>query len=219
MFSRKPGCGLAGAAAGRAGRFGLGFASGRFAVGRWLAVASPELVALPAAVGPESPARLEHRRRGRRERQVRLERRSSSRARHALLEPAGEMVSQRLRVRVVLVDRVMKLRDQPLDQRHLLFGDPQPLLGFAEGLFLVGVGDGVASLLQAAAGEGRPAPASVFRPLLDLRLPVAELVALEPVAHPAQLHVNPAERVRASSAKVDHRDLEVLERLDGQDVG
>ncbi len=59
----------------------------------------------------------------------------------------------------------------------------------------------------------------VFRPFLDLRLPVPELVALEPVAHAAQLHVDPAQRVARLLGEVAHHQLEVLERLDGQDIG
>ena len=67
-------------------------------------------------------------------------------------------------------------------------------LRFAQRLFLVGVGNGFAPLLrELAAVKVGPGLHQVFRPLLDLRLPVTELVALEPVAHPAQLHVNPAE--------------------------
>ena len=57
------------------------------------------------------------------------------------------MVAQRLGVRVVFVGGVLKLRNQPPDQRHLLFRDSQPLLGLAQGLFLVGVGYRLAALL------------------------------------------------------------------------
>ena len=54
---------------------------------------------------------------------------------HALLEPAREVVAQRLRMRVVFVDRVVELRNQSLDQRDLLFGDSQPPLRLAEASF------------------------------------------------------------------------------------
>ena len=66
---------------------------------------------------------------------------------HRAFEAAGEVVAQRLRVRVVLGDGVVELRDQPLDQRHLLLGDPQPPHRLAQRLLLLGVGDGVAPLL------------------------------------------------------------------------
>ncbi len=130
------------------------------------------------------------------------------------------MVAQRLRMRVVFVDGVMEQRDQFLDQGHFLLGDSQPALGFAQRLFLVGVRDGVAALLrELAAVEVGSCLHQVLLPPLDLRLPVAELVALEPVAHAAQLHIDPAQGVPRLLGEVDHRQLEVLERLDGQDIG
>ena len=123
-------------------------------------------------------------------------------------------------MRVVLIDRVVKLRYELLHQGEFLFSDSQFFLRFAKRFFLVGVRNGLAPLLgKLAAMEVGPRLHQSFLPFLDLRLPVTELVALEPVAHPAQLHVNPTERVARLLGEVGHYDLEVLERLSREDIG
>ena len=130
------------------------------------------------------------------------------------------MVAQRLGMGVVFVDRVVEDGNQPLDHREFFLGHSQSARGVPQRLFLLGVGDGVAPLLRdLALVQVGSRLHQVFLTLLDLRLPVAELVALEPVAHAAQLHVNAAERVARFLREIAHRQLEVLERLDGQDVG
>ena len=107
-----------------------------------------------------------------------------------------------------------------LIMRQFFLGHSQFARGFPQRLFLLGIGDGVAPLLRdLALVQVGSRLHQVFLTLLDLRLPVAELVALEPVAHAAQLHVNAAERVARVLRESAHRQLEVLERLDGQDVG
>ena len=84
----------------------------------------------------------------------------------------------------------------------LVLGDVQPARRLAQVLLLLGVGLGVAALLaDLLAVQVGPRLHQILRPPLDLRLPVAELVALQEVAHPPEVHVNAAQRVRASSAK------------------
>ena len=83
----------------------------------------------PSAGAGRLGGRVKTRCRRGRQREIRLERADHLLEREqALLEPARKMVAQRLRMRVVFVDRVMELRNQPLDQRELLLGDPQSLL-------------------------------------------------------------------------------------------
>ncbi len=126
------------------------------------------------------------------------------------------MIAKGLGMRVVFIDGMVENRDQALDQGQLFLGDPQAASGFAQGLFLLGVGNRIAALLRDFPFvQIGPRLHHVFLALLDLRLPVTKLVALEPIAHPAQLHVDSAERVSRVLGERDHRQLEILERLNG----
>ena len=127
------------------------------------------------------------------------------------------MVGQRRRARFVFGDRVVQLRDQSLDERDLLLRHAEPAHRLAKPFLLLGVGDGVTALGgDLAPGQLGPCVHDVFAAPLDLRLPVAELVAFQPVAHPPQFHIDARERVPPLLDEVDHREAEVPQGFDRQ---